>query len=228
MGHRRRAGRRRGVTSAELRARLRLMVLTSSKPDALRVIEAALRGGATAVQLRDKDATCRERTRRGRALRRLTQDFGALLIVNDRVDVAHAVDADGVHVGPDDVPVAAIRTHVDDDFLIGRSADEPAVAERAVADGADYIGCGAVFPTTTKDVGSEAIGRSGIQRVADRVDVPVIAIGGITRDGAVSLAGAGACGVAVSSAVMDAVDPEAASRKLRSAVDTWYGRYGSG
>lgn len=150
----------------------------------------------------------------GRPLRRLTREKGALLFINDRVDVALALDADGVHLGPDDLPVHAVRAVVPPHLLLGYSTDDPREAAAAAAAGADYIGCGAVHPTRNKaDVG-EAIGPDGLDRVAGAVEIPVVGIGGIHRGNAEEVARTRAAGIAVMGAVMGAAEPEAEVRAL--------------
>ena len=202
-----------------LREALRLIVITDAALAAPRtfeeVVAEALRGGARAIQLRDKGASARELLAQAHRLRTLTREWGALLFLNDRFDVALAADADGVHLGPLDLPVAAVRGAAPSGFLIGHSTDIPEVARKSVAHGADYIGCGAVYPTSSKaDAGAE-IGVSGLAQVADAVEVPVVGIGGITPAGAREIAaGSRAAGVAVIGAVMGAGDPEAAAREL--------------
>jgi thiamine-phosphate diphosphorylase len=201
-----------------LRSALRLLVLTDAGLAAPRsvveVVRGALRGGARTVQLRNKGDSARELMSVGLELRALTRDHDALLFVNDRVDVALALEADGVHVGPDDLPVAAVRQATPPGFLVGRSADDPEVARAAVAAGADYIGCGTVYPTSTKGDAGQVIGLDGLRRVVEAVDVPVVGIGGITVARAAEVAGTGAAGVAVVGAVMGAEDPEDAARAL--------------
>lgn len=206
------------MTARALREALRVLVITDaglaaprSVPDTVR---AALEGGARSVQLRNKGDSARALVGIGRELRALTRAHGALLFVNDRVDVALAVEADGVHVGPHDLPVAAVRAIAPPGFLVGRSADDPAVAQRAVAEGADYIGCGTVYATTTKPDAGDVIGLEGLSRVARAVTVPVVAIGGITVERARGIARTGAAGVAVVGAVMSAPDPAEAVREL--------------
>lgn len=201
---------------------LRLIVITdrrlASPRSVLEVVEAALQAGAPAVQLRDKDATPRELYEQARALAEVTARYGALLFVNDRLDVALAAEADGVHLGPGDLPVHAARLAAPRPFLIGASTDDPATAQRLEADGADYIGCGAVFGTTTKDVGDERIGPEGVAAVAAAVSIPVVGIGGIDPGNAHLLRGTGAAGVAVVGAVMAAPDPGAATREILAAL----------
>lgn len=204
---------------------LRLIVLTdhrlASPRSVLEVVEASLAAGAPAVQLRDKEATSRELYEQAIRLRELTRRYGALLFVNDRLDVALAAGADGVHLGPDDLPLAAARKVAPPPFLIGVSIDDPDAARDAEATGADYIGCGAVFGTTTKqDVGNERIGPEGLEAVARAVDIPVVGIGGVTVENVDLLPATGAAGVAVVGAVMASKDPTNATRRLLDAFRT--------
>jgi thiamine-phosphate pyrophosphorylase len=198
---------------------LRLIVITDARlaaPRAVeRVVEEALRAGARAIQLRDKRASARELLQQARTLRQLTRKWDALLFLNDRFDVALAAEADGVHVGPDDLPVAPVRGAAPPGFLIGYSTDIPEAARRAEEEGADYIGCGAVFQTSTKaDAGAE-IGVVGLDSVARAVSIPVVGIGGITPHGAREIAqGSSAAGVAVIGAIMGAQDPAGVVREL--------------
>ena len=203
----------------DLKEALRLIVITDAGLASPRsvggVVEAALRGGARAIQLRDKRASARDLLAQARMLRALTRAWDALLFLNDRFDVALASRADGVHLGPDDLPVGAVRRVVPQGFLIGHSTDVPSVARRSAADGADYIGCGAVFPTSSKTDAGVEIGVEGLARVAEAVEIPVVGIGGITPDGARTIAqGSRATGVAVIGAVMGAADPSEAVRQL--------------
>jgi thiamine-phosphate pyrophosphorylase len=197
---------------------LRLIVITDRTLAAPRSVEdqvhAALEAGAPAIQLRDKTADARQLFQQACALLRLTRRYGALLFVNDRLDVALAAGADGVHLGPDDLPVAAARRALPTSFLVGFSTDDPDTARRAAEDGAAYIGCGAVFGTRTKDVGDERIGPAGLLRVVEAVDVPVIGIGGVTADNVSAIAAAGAAGAAVVGAVMKADDVPDIVRRL--------------
>lgn len=206
------------MSAIELTKALRVVVITdrvlAGQRSVVDVIRAALEGGAPAVQLRNKGDTLREIVSMGHELRSLTRAAGALLFVNDRLDVALAIGADGVHLGPDDLPVAEARKAAPPHFLIGRSADDPTVARRAVEDGADYIGCGTVYATSTKKDAGALIGLDGLERVAVSVTVPVVAIGGITTDRAAEVAGTHAAGVAVVGAVMSATDPSRAVREL--------------
>ncbi len=197
---------------------LRLIVITDARLAQPRsidaVVAAALEAGAPAIQLRDKQADARQLFEQAVRLRALTARFQALLFVNDRLDVALAAGADGVHIGPDDLPLAAARRAVPRPFLIGTSTDDPVAARRAQEAGADYIGCGAVFATTSKAVGDEQIGPAGLRRVVQAVRIPVIGIGGVSEENVALVAAAGAAGTAVTKAVMAASDVAATVRRL--------------
>lgn len=204
-----------------VRSRLRLMVLTDRRLAAPRsideVVEAALVAGCRAVQLRDKGATPAELLAAALRLREQTRRHGALLLVNDRLDVAVAAGADGVHVGPDDLPLDRIRRVVPPDFLVGYSTDDPAEALAAVRAGADYLGCGTAYVTRSKDDAGSPIGPEGVDRVAAAVGVPVLAIGGIGPEEARSLGRTRASGIAVLGAVMASPDPATAVAALLDA-----------
>lgn len=203
--------------------KIRLIVITDpeligSRPWA-EVVQAALRGGARAIQLRHKRATARELVELGRLLRPLTREFQALLFVNDRLDVALACEADGVHLGSEDLPVAEARRVVPREFLIGASADTREAAQAAEAAGADYVGVGSIFGTATKaEVAGERIGLDRLSEVAGAVQIPCVGIGGVSAENAAQVLRAGAVGVAVVSAVMGAPDPEAETRALLAAL----------
>jgi len=201
-----------------LRRALRLIVITDAamaRPRSVEeVVAAALAGGARTIQLRDKSAGAGELAARVRRLRGPTVEAGALLFVNDRLDVALAAGADGVHLGPDDLPLDAARRAAPASFLIGYSTDHPEEARLAERLGADYIGCGAVFGTRTKAVGDEAIGPTRLDEVARAVGIPVVGIGGVNRTNVHEIAGTAASGSAVVGAVMAAEDPEDAVRAL--------------
>ena len=208
-----------------LRPRLQLMVITDRKlagrRDWLKAAEAALQAGATAIQLRDKQATSGQLLEMALALKPVADRYDALFLVNDRFDVALAAGAHGVHLGDGDLPVSAVREVVPHDFVIGRSADTEADARQAEADGADYLGVGSVFGTTTKvEVIGEVIGTERLARVAAAVSIPVVGIGGVTAANAGQIASAGAAGIAVVSAVMAAPDPGAAVHALLRAWQT--------
>lgn len=188
---------------------------TLAAPRSMRdVVDAALDAGAPAIQLRDKRATAAELLHEARALLPVIRAAGALLFINDRIDVALAAGADGVHLGPHDIPVSAARRIAPAGFVIGCSTDDPLVAQRVEEEGADYIGCGAVFGTSTKDVGDEAIGTKRLDAVARAVSIPVVGIGGVTTANVAAVAGTSASGAAVVSGVMRADDVGAAVAAL--------------
>jgi thiamine-phosphate pyrophosphorylase len=197
---------------------LRLIVITDrrlAEPRAVTdIVAAALAAGARAVQLRDKDASSGTLLELAMELLAVTRPAGALLFVNDRADVALACGADGVHLGPDDLPVSAVRAVTPPHFLIGYSTDDAGSARLAEEEGADYIGCGAVWGTSTKDVGDEAVGLGRLRAVASAVNIPVVGIGGVTPSRATEVPATGACGVAVVGAVMGAADPGGVVREL--------------
>ncbi|WP_058366009.1 thiamine phosphate synthase [Haloparvum sedimenti] len=184
------------------------------------VVEAALSGGVDAVQLREKDVDARTRYRIGRRLRELTAAADAALIVNDRVDLAAALDADGVHLGQSDLPVEVAREQLGPDAVVGCSTSTVREAEAAVDAGADYLGVGAVYGTSSKDVaeGKDGIGPERVGEIARAVDVPVVGIGGIDASTAAPVVEAGASAVAVITAIAGAEDPTAAARELRASV----------
>ncbi len=180
---------------------------------------AALQGGVTAVQLRDKSGGTREMLELGRALLALTRAAGVPLIVNDRVDVALALGADGVHVGQDDLPAQDARRLIGPEQILGVSAGTVAEARQAQADGADYVGAGDVFGTPSKPDAGPPIGLSALAEIARAVAIPVVGIGGITEANAASITEAGAAGVAVISAVTRSSNPEDAARCLRKTLN---------
>ena len=198
------------MLSSDLQSRLRLIVITdqdlASPRSIVEIVADALAAGARAIQLRSKTASARELQERGSELLSLTRPAGALLFINDRLDVALAIGADGVHLGPDDIPVSEARRAVPNSFLIGTSTDNPQQAAQLEDDGADYIGCGTVYPTMTKADAGQIIGLSGLDRVARSVDVPVIGIGGINVERSAEVSTTYASGIAVVSAVMQTSD----------------------
>ena len=186
--------------------------------DLIEVVRSALRGGAGAIQLRSKAESTREMVELGRALKVETDAAGALLLVNDRVDVALVIGADGAHVGDDDLPLDAARSIVPRGFFLGRSVDTAEEARTAEREGADYVGAGPLQATPSKLDAAPAIGLAGIRAIAAATSLPVIAIGGVDERNAGGAAAAGAAGVAVIRAVMQAEDPEPAVRGLLAEV----------
>ncbi|HZG42127.1 MAG TPA: thiamine phosphate synthase [Longimicrobium sp.] len=204
-----------------LAERLRLIVVTDADcggRDLVDVVRAALRGGAPAIQLRMKDGAARDMVEMAQALLAETRPAGALLFVNDRVDVAVIAGADGAHVGQDDLPVGAARRVSPPGFLLGVSAESVELALQAEAEGADYVGVGPVYATGSKADAGEPIGLGRIAEVAAAVKIPVVGIGGIAVGNARAVVESGAAGVAVISAVMRADDPESATRELLRAA----------
>ena len=192
-----------------------------ARPRALSdVVREALAAGAPTIQLRLKSASARELLEAAQTLMPIVRSAGALFIVNDRLDVALAAGADGVHLGPDDLPVKDVRRVADarsgvaDTFIVGYSTDTTDEAARAEAEGADYLGVGAVYATANKSDAGDVIGLKGLRRVVKAVSIPVVAIGGITPERAPAVAKTGACGSATIGAVMSAAEPAEAVREL--------------
>ncbi len=206
----------------DLKDRLALYLVTDERDDwdsLLSICQHALRGGAGAVQLRRKHDSGRSLVELGRALRKLTAAYHALYFVNDRVDVALATDADGVHIGQEDMSLLDAR-RILGQKIIGVSATTLDEALRAANDGADYLGVGAVFSTPSKE-DAKITGLPEFRAIAGAVrSCPVVAIGGIDQSNAGAVLEAGADGLAVVSAVMSAANPEEAARLLRLHVET--------
>jgi thiamine-phosphate pyrophosphorylase len=182
------------------------------------VVEAAVRGGATVVQLRKKTADTRDFIREAIGIKPFLSAWGIPLIINDRLDVAQAVGADGVHLGQRDMPISMARAIVGDSMIIGISAESVQDATDAEQGGADYLGVSPVFTTPTKTDTAEPLGIDGLRSIRSAVKIPLVGIGGIGRDNAADVIAAGADGVAVVSAIVSADDPEAAARDLLQIV----------
>jgi thiamine-phosphate pyrophosphorylase len=182
------------------------------------VVAAAVRGGVTLVQLRDKAAGGRALLETARALKAVLDPQGVPLIVNDRADVAHAVGA-GCHVGQSDLPAEAARAILGPDALLGVSLDEPEQSHSIDGDLVDYVAYGPFAATATKIDAGDPVGADGLAAVRKQTMLPLIAIGGIEARNVAEAVIAGADGIAVVSAIMSAADPEAASRELRAASD---------
>ena len=185
------------------------------------IVDAALAGGVDVVQVREKHRTARTRLEIAETLRGPTAEAGVPLIINDRLDIALAVDADGVHLGDDDLPVAVARAQLGEDAIIGRSVSTVEAAEAAERAGADYLGVGAIYTTSSKDVDDDenGIGVDVVTEIADAVEIPLVGIGGVTPERTPDVIEAGADGVAVITAITEAPDPERATRKLGEAVE---------
>lgn len=178
------------------------------------VVQVAIRGGATVIQLREKEASTRKMLSLGRQLQELTRRVGLPLIVDDRVDLALALQAEGVHLGQDDMPAEVARKLIGPDRILGVSARSVAEAKEAEAAGADYLGVGDIFGTPSKLDAGAPIGLERFAEIVRSVSIPVVGIGGVTLENAPLVMQSGAAGVAVISAVIGAPDPEAAARRL--------------
>jgi len=201
----------------------RLHVLTDtvrqSRFDHAELARLALAGGADAIQFREKRGSARALIEIARAIAELCRRPGASMIVNDRLDVALAADAGGVHLGADDYPPSLAREILGPDRVIGVSARTAAEAVVAMDAGADYIGAGPVYTTASKPDAAPPIGADGLRAIVRAVEIPVIAIGGITAERIAEVLATGAHGVAVIEAVVCDPDPTAAARRLREAID---------
>jgi thiamine-phosphate pyrophosphorylase len=181
-------------------------------------VEAALDGGVTLVQLREKDLSSRDFYEAARTMRELTGRRGAPLVINDRLDIALAVGAEGLHLGQSDLPLEAARRIAGDRLFIGVSAGTVEEALAAEAGGADYLGVGAVFPTGSKADAGEAIGLERLAAVCAAVRIPVVGIGGIGPGNAGGVIKAGAAGAAVISAILSQEDIKGAAENLLRAL----------
>jgi len=183
-----------------------LYLVTSPAPDLLERVEAALQGGLTLVQYREKEAEDRVRLAMAYKLCKLCHAYGALFIVNDRVDLANAVNADGVHLGQQDIPIALARQILGTQKLVGKSTTNPEEMQRAIAEGADYIGVGPVYETPTKP-GKTAAGLDYVAYAVKHATIPWFAIGGIDPNNVDEVIGAGASRVAIVRAIMQSEQP---------------------
>lgn len=165
------------------------------------VVEESLKGGVTLVQLREKNITSREFYEKALKLREITKKYNVPLIINDRVDIAMAVDADGVHVGQKDIPVSEVKRISGGKLIVGATANTVELAKEAEKQGADYIGSGAMFSTPTKD-DAKPMTKDMLKNIVNSVNIPVCAIGGINIDNVIELKNTGIAGVAVSSGIM--------------------------
>lgn len=181
-------------------------------------VERAVQGGCSVVQLREKEASSLELFRLAERVKRVTDKYGVPLIINDRLDICQAVDAAGVHLGQSDLPCAEARKILGADKIIGVSAATPEEAAKAQADGADYLGVGAVFPTTTK-TNTRKVTPEIIRGIRQAVTIPFVVIGGVNAENITRLYGLGIDGAAVISAVIAQPDITAAARKMRAAAE---------
>jgi thiamine-phosphate diphosphorylase len=214
----------------ELEAALRVYLVADPDQmsgDLVDAVSRALAGGVTMVQLRAKTRTDRQIVELGRALLPLCRRNGAAFLMNDRVDLALALGADGVHLGVDDLAIEDARRIVPSEFVIGFSPETDDQAAEAAARGANYLGVGPVFGTVSKADAGEAIGLNLLTHRATLSRLPTIGIGGIAPENAASVIDAGACGVAVIGGILRASDPHHAAQALRLTVDgALAGRHG--
>ncbi|MBW3573761.1 MAG: thiamine phosphate synthase [Actinobacteria bacterium] len=199
-------------------ARLHVITLAGPDDEVVAAVDEVLAAGAPLVQLRTKQGTDRARCRLAAEVVQRCHAAGARCLVNDRADIAAAVGADGVHLGADDLAVAAVRVLLGAEAVVGATCRDPESARRAEAEGATYLGVGPAFATSTKGGLPAPLGPAGVSRVAAAVDLPVIAIGGVTAERVAVLLEAGAHGVAVAGAVFAAADPSAATAALLAAL----------
>ena len=178
-------------------------------------VEQALKGGATILQLREKEKSTREYIELAEKVHEIAKRYNVPLIIDDRVDVALAVDAEGVHVGASDMPVAVARKLMGNDKIVGATAKTVPWAKEAYEQGADYLGVGAIYPTTTKVI-TVLTSTETLDAITKAVPIPVNAIGGLNKDNIDVLKGIDISGVCVVSAIMKSDDPEKAARELKA------------
>lgn len=178
-------------------------------------VEQALEGGATLMQLREKDRSTREYLELAEKVHTIAKRYGVPLIIDDRVDVALAIDAEGVHVGASDMPVAIARKLMGKDKIVGATAKTVPWAKEAYEQGADYLGVGAIYPTTTK-VKTVLTSTDTLRDICNAVPIPANAIGGLNKDNIDILKGIPIAGICVVSAIMKADDPKKAAKELKA------------
>ena len=179
----------------------------------LPVVEEALQGGVTLVQYRNKNAEGGKLYREALALKELCDKYNVPLIIDDRLDIAIAVGAAGVHIGQEDIPCNIARQVLGDDYIIGVSAHNPEEARKAIVDGADYLGCGAVYATTTK-AKVTALGLDGLAEIRKAVDIPMVGIGGVDLTNVKDVLATGVEGAAIVRAILGAEDVTATTQEF--------------
>lgn len=195
---------------------LSLYLVTDKSDDVekfLKTIEEAIKGGVSVVQIREKTADTLDFYNLALKVKEITSKYNVPLIINDRVDIALAIDADGVHVGQSDMPCDVTRRLIGEDKILGISAATVEEAQKAEKDGADYIGTGAVFPTATKD-DAPSVTKEELKEVVESINIPVVAIGGINLENAHQLVDTGIAGLSVVSAIMSSENPKKSSEEL--------------
>ena len=201
-----------------LREKLKLYVITDRrlKPE-IESVREALEGGATSIQLRIKNASTKEMIKIGKKIRELTKEYDALYFVDDRLDVALATNADGVQLGPEDMPISLAR-EIAPNLIIGASVYSLEEALQAEKERADYLGAGSVFPTPTK-AGVRVIRVEGLRKIVESVKIPVVAIGGINHKNARDVLKTGVDGIAIISAIMGAEDVKKATEEMKKIIE---------
>lgn len=190
-----------------------------SEEEFLRRTEAALQGGVTFLQIREKDKTTREYLSLAQKVHELTRKYNVPLIIDDRLDIALAIDAEGVHLGQSDIPIDVARKILGSDKIIGATAKTVPQALKAYEQGADYLGVGAIYPTTTK-VKTVLTSTDTLLDICKAVPIPANAIGGLTKDNIDILTGIPIAGICVVSAIMKADDPKKAAKELKRKLQT--------
>ncbi len=185
-----------------------------STPTLEAAVEAAIRGGVTLVQLREKDCSSREFYDTAVSIKRITDSHDVPLIINDRLDIALAVDAAGLHIGQSDLPAAVVRKILGPEKILGVSTARVDEALKAQADGADYLGVGAMFSTGTKK-NARSVTMEGLAEIRRAVDIPIVVIGGVNEKNCSQFIGTGVDGLAIVSAIIAKPDIEAAAREIR-------------
>ena len=199
----------------------RIYFITDSTPytekEFLERVQSALKGGVSLIQLREKERTTREYIRLAQKVHQLAKQFNVPLIIDDRVDVALAAEVEGVHLGQSDMPISTARKILGEDYIIGATAKTVEQALEAFEQGADYLGVGAIYPTTTK-VKTVLTSTEMLDKICKAVPIPVNAIGGLNKDNIDVLKGIKIAGVCAVSAIMKADDPKTAAEELSQAV----------
>jgi thiamine-phosphate pyrophosphorylase len=184
--------------------------------DLLKKVEAAIQGGVTMVQLREKQSSGKLFLKKALALKSLTEKYKIPLVINDRVDIALAAEADGVHVGQSDLPAAFVRKIVPPSMFVGVSCSTVEEAIEAEKQGADYLGVGAVFPTNSKK-DAQLLEKGMLESIVKSTSIPVVAIGGINQENVKQLNDTGIDGIAVVSAILSSSNPKQAAEMLKNA-----------
>lgn len=181
-------------------------------------VEEAIKGGVTLIQVREKDITSRDFFKVAKEVKEVTSKYNLPLIINDRIDIALAIDADGVHLGQSDMPIKIARKILGKDKIIGISAGSISEALEAEKDDADYLGIGTIFFTGTKKDIEEPIGIEGLKDIVNKIKIPAVAIGGINKDNCKEVMESGVNGISLISAILANDNIENSSRELRNII----------